>query len=289
MLAVTHDRYFLDNVAGWILELDRGRGIPFQGNYSSWLEQKQARLGGGGEADLGAPAHAAARAGVGADGAARAACQVEGAPGRLRAAAGRRGQGQLDSVEIHIPAGERLGDKVVEATRSREGLRRPAADRGPQLLAAAGRHRRRDRAQRRRQDDAVSHDRRPGAARRRHAGDGRLRADRLRRPGARRPRPRPQRCGRRSPAARTGSSLGKREIASRAYVSSFNFRGVRPAEAGRRPLRRRAQPAAPGQAAAQRRQPAAAGRADQRPGRGHAARARGCAARLRRLRRGDLT
>lgn len=44
MIAVTHDRYFLDNVAGWILELDRGEGIPYQGNYSSWLEQKQARL-----------------------------------------------------------------------------------------------------------------------------------------------------------------------------------------------------------------------------------------------------
>src|SRR4051795_4001734 len=44
IVAVTHDRYFLDNVAGWILELDRGRGIPYEGNYSSWLEQKQARL-----------------------------------------------------------------------------------------------------------------------------------------------------------------------------------------------------------------------------------------------------
>src|SRR5215211_6289292 len=44
VVAVTHDRYFLDNVAGWILELDRGRGIPFQGNYSSWLEQKKTRL-----------------------------------------------------------------------------------------------------------------------------------------------------------------------------------------------------------------------------------------------------
>src|SRR5213083_2944267 len=44
VVAVTHDRYFLDNVAGWILELDRGHGIPFQGNYSSWLEQKEARL-----------------------------------------------------------------------------------------------------------------------------------------------------------------------------------------------------------------------------------------------------
>src|SRR5204863_4174426 len=44
VVAITHDRYFLDNVAGWILELDRGHGIPFKGNYSSWLEQKQARL-----------------------------------------------------------------------------------------------------------------------------------------------------------------------------------------------------------------------------------------------------
>ena len=44
VMVVTHDRYFLDNVTGWILEIDRGRGIPYQGNYSSWLEQKQKRL-----------------------------------------------------------------------------------------------------------------------------------------------------------------------------------------------------------------------------------------------------
>src|SRR6476646_3236586 len=44
VVAVTHDRYFLDNVAGWILELDRGQGIPFEGNYSTWLEQKQQRM-----------------------------------------------------------------------------------------------------------------------------------------------------------------------------------------------------------------------------------------------------
>ncbi len=44
VVAITHDRYFLDNVAGWILELDRGRGIPYEGNYSGWLEQKQKRL-----------------------------------------------------------------------------------------------------------------------------------------------------------------------------------------------------------------------------------------------------
>ena len=51
VVAVTHDRYFLDNVAGWILELDRGAGIPWEGNYSSWLEQKQARLAGEEKAD----------------------------------------------------------------------------------------------------------------------------------------------------------------------------------------------------------------------------------------------
>src|SRR5581483_2566647 len=51
VVAVTHDRYFLDNVAGWILELDRGAGIPWEGNYSSWLEQKQARLANEEKAD----------------------------------------------------------------------------------------------------------------------------------------------------------------------------------------------------------------------------------------------
>ena len=64
VIAVTHDRYFLDNVAGWILELDRGYGIPWKGNYSSWLEQKQARLATGGDRREEAPAGLGARAGV---------------------------------------------------------------------------------------------------------------------------------------------------------------------------------------------------------------------------------
>ena len=54
VVAITHDRYFLDNVAGWILELDRGAGIPWEGNYSSWLEQKRKRLAARGEAGDGA-------------------------------------------------------------------------------------------------------------------------------------------------------------------------------------------------------------------------------------------
>src|SRR5262249_60523711 len=55
VVAVTHDRYFLDNVAGWILELDRGRGIPFQGNYSSWLAREAGRLAGRGEREVARP------------------------------------------------------------------------------------------------------------------------------------------------------------------------------------------------------------------------------------------
>ena len=80
VVAITHDRYFLDNVAGWILELDRGEGIPWEGNYSSWLDQKQARLGDGGKTGIRATAHAAARTGMGAHVASRPAGQGQGAP-----------------------------------------------------------------------------------------------------------------------------------------------------------------------------------------------------------------
>jgi sulfate-transporting ATPase len=104
VVAVTHDRYFLDNVAGWILELDRGKGIPFEGNYSSWLEQKQARL----------------------------AIEVRASP-RARQAKAKARLGayekllaeeqnvKLDRVEIHIPSGPRLGDIVIEADGVKKG------------------------------------------------------------------------------------------------------------------------------------------------------------------------
>jgi ATP-binding cassette ChvD family protein len=121
VIAVTHDRYFLDNVAGWILELDRGRGIPFKGNYSSWLEQKEARLAAEGN-------QAAAR---------RRTLQrelewVRMSPrarhdkSKARLAAYERLLAEeqsvrLESVEIHIPAGPRLGDVVVEADRLSKG------------------------------------------------------------------------------------------------------------------------------------------------------------------------
>jgi ATP-binding cassette ChvD family protein len=122
VIAVTHDRYFLDNVAGWILELDRGRGIPFQGNYSSWLEQKEARLAT-------EEKQSAAR---------RRTLQRElewvrmsptarHAKSKARLAAYERLLAEdqatrLDTVEIHIPAGPRLGDVVVRAEHVQKGF-----------------------------------------------------------------------------------------------------------------------------------------------------------------------
>ena len=90
VVTVTHDRYFLDEVAGWILELDRGRGIPYEGNYSGWLEQKQAAARAGGTPGGGAPAHPGARARMGAAEPARAPGEEQGAPLGLRGAGRRR-------------------------------------------------------------------------------------------------------------------------------------------------------------------------------------------------------
>ena len=90
VVAVTHDRYFLDNVAEWILELDRGSGIPWKGNYSSWLEQKQQRLGAGREVGDEAAEDASARARMDPNGAARSSGQREGPAQRVRATVERR-------------------------------------------------------------------------------------------------------------------------------------------------------------------------------------------------------
>ncbi len=124
VVAVTHDRYFLDNVAQWILELDRGRGFPFEGNYSSWLEQKQARLAQEEKQASARQRTLRARAGVGAHGAQGPPGQGQGPPRRLREAAGR-GRGRpsagRDGLEITIPPGPRLGDMVIEVEDLRKG------------------------------------------------------------------------------------------------------------------------------------------------------------------------
>jgi ATP-binding cassette ChvD family protein len=122
VVAVTHDRYFLDNVAGWILELDRGQGIPWQGNYSSWLEQKEKRL-------LIEEKQASAR---------QKTIQQElewvraGAKGRhakskarlarFEELTSREFQKRNETQELYIPPGPRLGNLVVEANGVRKGF-----------------------------------------------------------------------------------------------------------------------------------------------------------------------
>src|SRR5579872_7234097 len=122
VVAVTHDRYFLDNVAGWILELDRGKGLPFQGNYSSWLDRKQTRL-----------AHEEKTESARRRALARELEWVRSSPRARQAKSKARLQAyekllaeekdvKLDRVELHIPAGERLGDVVVEADHVVKGF-----------------------------------------------------------------------------------------------------------------------------------------------------------------------
>ena len=122
VVAVTHDRYFLDNVAGWILELDRGRGIPFRGNYSSWLEQKQARLAAE-EKQESARRRTLARELEWV----RMSPSARHAKSKARLAAYERLLAEetakrLERVEIHIPAGPRLGNLVVEADAVAKGF-----------------------------------------------------------------------------------------------------------------------------------------------------------------------
>ncbi|MGI9029913.1 MAG: energy-dependent translational throttle protein EttA [Ilumatobacteraceae bacterium] len=127
VVAITHDRYFLDNVARWILELDRGRGIPFEGNYTSWLEQKQERLGREQRSD-----EARKRALQRELEWVRMAPKARQAKGRARLAAydklqaeAEAARGDDDRLEIAIPPGPRLGDTVVRL----EGLRKGYGDR----------------------------------------------------------------------------------------------------------------------------------------------------------------
>ncbi len=121
VIAVTHDRYFLDNVAGWILELDRGHGLPFKGNYSSWLEQKEARL-----ATEGKQAAARRRTLQHELEWVRMSPRARHDKSKARLAAYERLLAEeqsvrLEQVEIHIPAGPRLSDVVVEAEHLAKG------------------------------------------------------------------------------------------------------------------------------------------------------------------------
>ncbi|MEC7396061.1 MAG: energy-dependent translational throttle protein EttA, partial [Pseudomonadota bacterium] len=121
VVMVTHDRYFLDNVTGWILELDRGQGIPYEGNYSAWLEQKEKRIEQEGRTESARlRTLAREREWINASPRARQAkskARVE-AYEKLLAESQDRAP---DSAQIVIPAGERLGDLVIEADHLRKG------------------------------------------------------------------------------------------------------------------------------------------------------------------------
>jgi ATP-binding cassette ChvD family protein len=124
VVAITHDRYFLDNVAGWILELDRGRGIPFEGNYSSWLEQKQARLAQE-KKEQDARQRTLARELEWV----RMAPKARQAKGRARLSSYESLRAEAEQynpadekVQIHIPPGGRLGDQVIEVEHLAKGF-----------------------------------------------------------------------------------------------------------------------------------------------------------------------
>ena len=124
VVAITHDRYFLDNVAQWILELDRGRGYPFQGNYSSWLEQKQERLAREERSN-----EARRRTLERELEWVRMAPKARQAKGKARLAAYDKLQAEAEAIrgedtrlEIAIPPGQRLGDTVIEVKGLRKGF-----------------------------------------------------------------------------------------------------------------------------------------------------------------------
>jgi ATP-binding cassette ChvD family protein len=122
IVAVTHDRYFLDNVAGWILELDRGQGLPFKGNYSSWLEQKQERLAQEERKESARQRTIAAELEWVRENPKGRRKKSKARLARYDALLAEDRNVKLDSVQIHIPAGPRLGDVVVEADGVRKGF-----------------------------------------------------------------------------------------------------------------------------------------------------------------------
>jgi energy-dependent translational throttle protein EttA len=122
VVAVTHDRYFLDNVAGWILELDRGRGIPFEGNYSAWLEQKEKRLEQ--ESSQEKARQRAIKAELewvrsnpkGRQAKSKSRLQ------RFEELQSKEVQARNETAELYIPPGERLGEKVIDVHHVRKGF-----------------------------------------------------------------------------------------------------------------------------------------------------------------------
>src|SRR6056297_674508 len=255
VMAVTHDRYFLDNVAGWILEMDRGHGIPFQGNYSSWLEQKQARLAVEEKQE-------ASRQKTLKDELEWVRSNAKGRQAKSKARLkqfeelnSKEFQARNETQQIYIPPGPRLGDQVIEVEHLNKAfghdlLIEDLSFKVPQGaiagigLLAAGNHVE-QRGARFRRDQ-----------RRFHGRSG------LRRPEARQPGRQPPGLGR--DRRRRRDDPGRQLLDTGAPVRQpFQLQGRRPAKACWPAFRRRAQPRALGQGVALRRQCADARRANE--------------------------
>ena len=122
VIAVTHDRYFLDNVAGWILELDRGHGIPWQGNYSSWLEQKEKRLGIEERQQEGLRKMLAQELEWVRQNPKARQAKSKARLARFEELQSQDFQKRNETNEIYIPPGERLGELVIEAKNLKKGF-----------------------------------------------------------------------------------------------------------------------------------------------------------------------
>ena len=138
VIAVTHDRYFLDNVAGWILELDRGRGIPWKGNYSSWLEQKQKRLAHEDKTEAERQKTLQRELEW-----VRMSPKGRHAKGKARlnayeAMLSHESEKRAPDLEIYIPPGPRLGKKVIELADVRKGMGEKLLMEGVNALVPAG-------------------------------------------------------------------------------------------------------------------------------------------------------
>src|SRR3954452_7350208 len=122
IVAVTHDRYFLDNVAGWILELDRGRGLPFEGNYSSWLEQKSKRLAQEEKSEKARQKTIAAELEWVRQNPKGRQAKQKARLNNYEALVAQERNARIEDVQIHIPPGPRLGGTVVRADGLRKGF-----------------------------------------------------------------------------------------------------------------------------------------------------------------------
>jgi sulfate-transporting ATPase len=287
VVGITHDRYFLDNAAEWILELDRGSGIPWKGNYSSWLDQKQARL----------------KQEEATESARQKALQKElewsrqnpkARQAKSKARLARFNelseyeyQKRNETQEIFIPVAERLGNEVIEFKNVSKAF-------GDRLLI-----------------DNLSFTVPPGAIVGIIGPNGAGKSTLFKMiAGLDKPDSGEVAIGQTAKVSLvdqtredltntktvfedvTGGadmlSVGRFEMPSRAYLGRFNFKGGGPAEGGRQPVGWRTRPFAPGEDPAARRQRPAAGRTVERPRRRNPARAGRCAAGIRRQRDGDL-